>query len=133
MDSGGLNESILEAPWLQVVELGGDREISLFKHYDDRLGAAKPERNVGECAVLARAEARAAVAVVDDRRARKHGERRKVRLGGSIQLTFMLVRASYLSVDDAAAVNDQLREGGYRLPFDGRGFLRWAEEQGVLS
>lgn len=131
--SGVRNQRVLDASWLDVVELESDKEWEFFAHYYERLGTSKVDRNLGECAVLARAEANGATAVVDDKKARKHGKRRQVAMTGSLALVLEALRSSVLTSEEAEAVVNSLRHVGYRLPMDGQAFVRWAHENGLID
>jgi predicted nucleic acid-binding protein len=117
--------------WLEEVRVDGLEVLRVFAAYSSVLGSG--ERDVGEAATLAWAEANGAIAVVDEAAGRRGAQKRGVEVHGTLWLVAGAVRAGELTEDHAVELVDALRaSGGAWLPCDGRGFLAWAREQGLL-
>lgn len=117
--------------WLEVVRGDSLAELAAFSHYVGILGCGA--RDVGEAATLAWAEAHHAVAVLDDQAGVNAGKQRGVRIKRTLALISTGIQRGVLAQDDAAAVVDDLiRRGGGRYPCDGRGFVPWCREKGLL-
>lgn len=121
----------LEADWISVMRLESSEELAAFAYYEQRL-VGSDGRNIGECGVLALAEAiPGSVAIVDDRVAKKAAQGRQVEVRGTLGLLCDAIRQGLLTVPLVSAVADDLLIHNYRLPFGTGDFARWAEEQGL--
>ncbi|MFC9064702.1 MULTISPECIES: hypothetical protein [Streptomyces] len=124
--------SVLEADWIETVRLESPAHLTAFVHYERQLVGRDGRKNMGECGVLALAESLpGAVAVVDDRVARKAARDRPVELRGTLGLLCDGIRAGLLTVSLVSAVADDLLISQYRLPFKPGGFAAWADREGL--
>lgn len=124
--------AVQEADWLEVITIDTTGQLAALVHYEQRL-VGPSGRNLGECGVLALAESiTGAVAVVDDRVARRAGLDRHVEVRGSLGLMCEAIRKGLLTVPLVSAVADDLLEHEYRLPFGPGGFAAWAEREGLF-
>jgi predicted nucleic acid-binding protein len=124
--------AVLEAPWLVQRVLDSATETALFGVYSSRLLGPNNE-NLGECGVLALAEAHNAVAVIDDRKARIIAKERKVNVTTTVSVLCDLVNDRALALDTAAEVADALLETEYRLPFKPGEFKMWVIREGMIT
>jgi predicted nucleic acid-binding protein len=123
--------AVQQCGWLDVVRGDSLVEMAAFSHYVGILGCG--ERDVGEAATLAWAEAHHAVAVLDDQAGVNAGKQRGVQIKRTLALISTGVQQGILAEDDAAAlVDDLIRSGGARFPCDGRRFVPWCREKGLL-
>ncbi|MBW9110150.1 nucleotide-binding protein [Microbacterium ureisolvens] len=113
--------AVLEATWLTHRSILTDIEQTAFGHYTSRLLGPNGE-NLGECGVLALAEANNAVAVIDDGFARTVAAERGVAVKTTVALLCDLVNGGHISLDVASTVADNLLATEYRLPFLPGGF-----------
>jgi len=93
---------------------------------------ASGKKNLGECGVLALAEVRGHLAVLDDRVARTVGEENGVRIVGTLSLLCEGVRAGLLTVPLVSTIADDLLSTDYRLPIAIGGFEAWAVQQDLI-
>jgi hypothetical protein len=136
MRSSVVAVSILRCPtsrgchgWRPVDSLN---ELAAFNYYIRVLGS--DDRNIGEASILAWAETRSGIAVVDDNAAVTAARARGVTVRRSLGLLCHGLNRATLTMEDARALVDDLRvSGGARFPCDGAGFERWAESNGLLS
>ena len=124
--------AVLDADWLTPRAIGGGTETALFGVYTSRLLGSNNE-NLGECGVLALAEAHDVVAVIDDGKARTIAKERGVAVKTTVSLLCDLVNAGSLALDLAAEVADALLETEYRLPFKPGEFRMFVIEKGLVS
>ena len=118
-------------PWMQVVSVDSLNELVAFSHYVRVLGSG--DRNIGEASILAWAETSSGIAVVDDNAAVQAAKARKVTVRRSLGLLCNALHRSVLTIDQVRTLIDDLTVfGGARLPCDGVGFERWAENNGML-
>lgn len=122
--------AVIAAPWLDVVSVDTLEGLQLFATYARRLGSARS--NAGEAETLAWAELHAAIAVVDERAARKIAESRGVRLRGSIGIICNAVAERSISVDAGRAHLVGLRDAGAWLPWSTGEYDAWAASMGLL-
>jgi predicted nucleic acid-binding protein len=123
--------AVLDASWIKVVPLDSAEQLTAFAHYEQRL-VGLDGRNHGECGVLALAETMEdAIAVLDDRVARKASQGRNVEVRGTLGLLCDAIRHGLLTVPLVSAVADDLLMNDYRLPFGPGDFARWADEAGL--
>jgi len=123
-------QKIPDLPWLTTVRLAGLAELALFAQYARLLGSGP--RDVGEATVLAWAESKGAVAIVDEQAARRAGRQRGVTVHGSLWLIARGLRGGTLTDREASSLVDALRATNARFPCAGHDFLAWAREHGLL-
>lgn len=123
---------VLEAQWLQKRGLQTAVEQVKFGRYTSRLVGADMRKNLGECEVLALAEANGGTAVIDDGVARTLAREFHVDVLTSLGLLCELVRDRHLGLDMACGVADSLLETEYRLPIDPGGFRQFVMENDYL-
>ncbi|MFD4345604.1 hypothetical protein ACFWQ6_12175 [Streptomyces coelicoflavus] len=125
-------EDVLDADWIKTVPLETPAQLSAFVHYERRL-VGPDGRNIGECGVLALAEALSdAVAVVDDRVAVAAARGRQVTVRRTLGLLCDAIHAGVLTVPLVSALADDLLASKYRLPFPPGGFADWCEREGLF-
>ena len=122
---------VLHCGWLEVVQ--GDRleELAAFSEYLRCLGGGP--RNEGEAATLAWAEVNAGIAILDDQTGVNIGRQRGVTMKRSLSLIATGIQNGLLAENHAITLVDELVVGGARFPCDGRGFLQWCRENGLLT
>jgi predicted nucleic acid-binding protein len=116
-------ESLLAAPWLEHYPLAGHRERLLYGKYASLL--VEGDRNRGEAAVLAVADAVGGKAVLDDMVARNIATRHGIDRTGTLGLLCAAIDGGLLTVALVSALADDLISGRYRLPFAPGGFEKW--------
>lgn len=121
---------MLEAPWIERVELRSHEELQWFAKFSERLVARG--RNLGETAVLAYAKANLVTAVLDDGATRKAAHDFGVSLRPTLSLLCEAVREELLTVKLVSVLADDLIATEYRLPFLPGGFESWANDNGML-
>lgn len=119
--------------WIRVSPIEDTTQLVAFSKYSALLVGSDGKRNLGECGVLALAEALPAVAIIDDAAGRKAAGRYSVSVRGTVALLLDAVRDHGLTRDAAAAVADDLLGTAYRLPFEQGRFIGWATENGLLD
>jgi predicted nucleic acid-binding protein len=117
--------------WIRVVEDSSLEFLKLFSEYHARLGGGG--RDIGESATLAYAELHGLTACVDDRAARRHGQKRGVPLTSTLELMCRGIRGHLIEEPEAIRVVDLLRDHEAFLPCDGATFLDWARAEELLS
>jgi predicted nucleic acid-binding protein len=122
--------AVLEASWIDRVELRSPDELQWFATFSERLVVGR--RNLGETAVLAYAKANLVTAVLDDGAARKAARDFDIALRPTLSLLCEAVRQELLTVKLVSALADDLIATQYRLPFSPGGFERWASHNGML-
>ena len=121
---------VLDADWIRT-DRSDDVELLVAQaRYTRRLASGK--RNLGECGVLALAEIRHHVAVVDDRVAREIGEEYGVEVTGTLALLCEGIRQGMLTVPLVSRIADDLLATEYRLPVQPGQFESWATDQGWI-
>lgn len=83
-------------------------------------------RTSGNCGVLALAEARGHIAVIDDRVARHVGEENGVHVKGALALMCEGIQQGMLTVPLVSRIADDLLATEYRLPVRPGQFASWA-------
>lgn len=116
--------------WPTEVRVDGIDTLLPLHDWLDRLGARDHDR--GEATVLAFAEAHAAVAIVDDARARTMAHARGLAVHGTLWLVARACRTGLMPEPAAAGFVNALRDSGARLPCDGHEFPDWARANGLL-
>lgn len=119
----------LSHSWIQVVAVASEAELEAYSRYARRL-VGDDGRNTGECGVLALAEVRGLVAVVDDYAGYKAGTARGIQVRRTLGLLCDAVEVGQLNLDTVSAVVDSLLQTDYRLPIPPGGFVQWAIESG---
>jgi len=122
--------AVLDAPWIERVDLRSSDELRWFGQFSERL--VVKERNLGETAVLAYAKANVATAVLDDGAGRRAARDFNVALRPTLSLLCEAVRQGLLTVKLVSALADDLIATQYHLPFTPGGFERWAIENGMF-
>lgn len=121
---------ILDADWIRT-DRSDDVELVVAQaRYTRRLAVGT--KNLGECGVLALAEVRRYVAVVDDRVARETGEEYGVQIKGTLALMVEGIQQGMLTVPLVSRIADDLLATEYRLPVQHGQFESWALEQGLI-
>jgi predicted nucleic acid-binding protein len=123
--------SVLEARWLTPRDLKSDREDKAFTFYTSRL-LGPSNKNLGECGVLALAEANEVIAVVDDGDARSLADERGVEVKTTVGVLCDLVNDGSLSLSLAEKVADALLVTDYRLPFKPGEFRLFVIQNGLV-
>ncbi|MFF1529225.1 nucleotide-binding protein [Cellulomonas sp. NPDC058312] len=124
--------SVLEADWLLHRTATSAVELAAFGRYAERMLGDDQRTNLGECEVLALAEAHRGVAVVDDGVARTAADERHVTVVTSVGMLCELVRSGHVSLALASSIADSLLRTEYRLPFDEGGFRQFVMENDYL-
>jgi predicted nucleic acid-binding protein len=120
-----------EAEWLEVVHVDGIGELGALARWMGRV--ATPTHSKGEATVLAWAECHGAIAIVDDRDARRVAQKYNQNVHGLLWIVAYAVRDGRWNISSAGAFVDQLLASGARYPFDSGGFERWARKSGLIS
>jgi len=121
----------ISLPWIEVVELTEIEEVVAFARYKAELGGGT-ERNNGEAAVLAWTHVHGGVAIIDERAGTRAARRDGIDVHGTLWLISNAMRDGKLSEDQTVSMIDQLAATDMALPTDGKGFLAWAYEEGLL-
>lgn len=124
-------QQVLNTEWTKKHTLVSGVEIASFAHFSEFLVSGS--RNVGECSVLAYAQAHKATAVIDDRAARRLAQDTGIPCQGTLGLLCEAIRAGLLTAALVGSLADHLIETKYHLPFLPGGFEAWANEYGVIS
>lgn len=82
----------------------------------ERVGQMKPRLDRGEIACLALASANHAIAVTDDRDARKVARALGLEIAGTLGALVLLVRRKHLNLDTADGLLARMISAGYRSP-----------------
>lgn len=122
---------ILEAGWIDVVHVDGLDELVAVAEYMRRLGSG--ERDMGEATVLAWAEVHGAIALIDEQVGRRHGKERDVEVHGTLWLISRGVRVGKLTDAQASEIVQRLSDADASFPCDGRTFIAWARQEGLLE
>lgn len=123
---------ISDIEWVQLAVLRPDEE-EVETEFKAEMGGP-PKEHLGECAVVAVAERRGHVAIIDERVAKNGAEDR----GLTVHDTLWIVMEAYLEVfgedrEQAVAMVDALLATGMKLPIrDGTSLFAWAYEEGYL-
>ncbi|MFH1176959.1 MAG: hypothetical protein V1750_06090 [Acidobacteriota bacterium] len=134
LDRGAANypalATVASVSWLETVRADDLQVLRTFGRYLQILGGGS--RNIGEAATLAWAEQRQAIAVIDDQTAVTAARRRGVAVRRTLAVVAGGVDRGQLTEPAAVVLVDELIAGGARFPCDGRAFIPWAREQGLL-
>jgi predicted nucleic acid-binding protein len=122
--------AVLDAPWVERVELRSSDELHWFAQFSERLVVR--ERNLGETAVLAYAKANMVTAVLDDGAARRIARDFDIARRPTLSLLCEAVRQGLLTIKLVSALADDLIATQYHLPFPPGGFEGWASDNGML-
>jgi predicted nucleic acid-binding protein len=117
-------------PWLSIIELELHETVraAVFKA---ELGGS-PDRDLGECTVLAVTEARDGTAVIDDQDAVATGRRHCVTVVGTIAIIAKALKRDLLQRTAAEQLIDELAATDMRLPCDGAGLFAWCYTNELL-
>jgi predicted nucleic acid-binding protein len=119
---------VLDADWIRT-DRSDDVELLVTQaRYTRRLASGR--KNLGECGVLALAEVRRHIAIVDDRVAREVGEEYGVEIKGTLALMCEGIQQGMLTVPLVSKIADDLLATEYRLPLRPGQFESWAADQG---
>jgi predicted nucleic acid-binding protein len=88
--------------------------------------------NRGEATVLAWAEVHEAIAIVDDRAARRVAEREPVTVHGLLWVVCQCVCNGHIAEISASSFVDVMIDSGARYPFTRGGLVDWAKNEGLL-
>jgi len=121
-------DQILQADWIRTDRSNDVQYLVVEARYRKRLAVGN--KNIGECGVLALAEIRGHVAVIDDRVAREVGEEYNVQVIGTLALFREGIEQGLLTVPLVSKIADDLLATDYRLPIEPGGFEAFAIEQG---
>ncbi|MDP9851717.1 nucleotide-binding protein [Corynebacterium lowii] len=127
----GLSQ-IFKADWIDVDRSDDLAFLKLFARYEQRLVGKNPQKNRGECGVLALGKARGWTVVIDDGAPRRIAAEEKIEKTGTLGLLCKAVREERLTVEMVESLTDDLLAGEYYLPFGPGEFWAWAKEQGVI-
>jgi predicted nucleic acid-binding protein len=122
--------NLVGVPWITVIELDLSETVSAAR-LKAELGG-DPTRDLGECAVIAAAQARGGVAVVDDRDAADLGRRHGVTVVGTLAVIASALKRNAIERTDAERLVDELAATDMRLPIVGDSFVAWSYEHGLL-
>ncbi|GII87281.1 hypothetical protein Ssi03_52710 [Sphaerisporangium siamense] len=122
--------AVLTAPWIEKYQLCSTDELAAFGRFSALL--VKKDRNWGEAGVLALASTMGAVAIVDDRAARKAAETHKIKNRPTLALLCDAIRQGLLTPTLVSELADDLLSSEYRLPFPRGQFVTWATENGLI-
>jgi predicted nucleic acid-binding protein len=121
--------SIGGVPWLEIVHVDGLDELAALVAWMDRLGSGQHHR--GEATVCAWADVHGAVALLDDRDAKRVATRHGLRTHGSLWLLAEAVRTGLTSMSGAANLVDVLLAEGARYPLEKGEFGSWCRRNGL--
>ncbi|WP_372969139.1 nucleotide-binding protein [Microbacterium sp.] len=130
VDSHAHLRQVLDAPWLKLEVLASLEDLTALSTFTSRLLGDDGKQNLGECGVLALAKTRGALAVIDDKFARRVAGDEGVRHVTTLGLLLQIVQSGNLSMEYASRVADRLLETEYRLPIGEGGFRAWAAING---
>lgn len=116
---------------LEVVDLDQPTELVALARWLDRTGSAGDQR--AEATVCAWADAHDAVAVLDDRGARRVATPGGVTANGTLWVLARAVAAGHVAGDVASALVDRLLADGADYPHGPGGFIGWAKSAGHLG
>jgi predicted nucleic acid-binding protein len=121
---------LIGVQWFSIVELDLGETVRAAQIKAELGGDLT--RDLGECAVLAVAEARRGIAVLDDRDAATVGRRRGVLVVGTLAVIAAALKRGVIERTVAEALVDDLAATDMRLPVDGSGFVPWCYANGLL-
>lgn len=117
--------------WLEVVRVDAFDELVAFSELVRILGQGR--RNIGEASILAWAQIRGGVALIDDRAAVNAARARQIEVRRSLGLVCDGIHNKAMDMEEARFLVDELATlGGARLPCDGATFQAWAESNGLV-
>jgi len=120
-----------QLPWLEVVHVDGLDEIIALARWVGIVSASVHNR--GEATVLAWADTHGAVAIIDDRDARRAGARNGLTVHGTLWICARAVNEGRLLPGAADGLIRALADTGARFPVRARhGFTVWARAEGLL-
>jgi len=117
--------------WLELVAMDDLELLDAMVRWQDVVGTVGA-KNAGEAAVLAWAEVAGAVAVIDDRSARRAAAASRVQVHGSLWVLTEGVRSGASTPPVTGSFCDALLDTGIRWPFRRGGFETWARTERLL-
>lgn len=117
--------------WLDTVHVDGIDELQCLMTWMQRVGTTD-RLNRGEATVFAWADRHGAIAVVDDRSARRAAQQHGLEAHGTLWTIAMGVKHGRTTVESASSLVDTLLQHGARYPFEIGGFRHWASCKGLL-
>jgi len=117
--------------WLDTVHVDGIDELQCLMTWMQRVGATD-RLNRGEATVFAWADTHGAIAVVDDRSARRAAQQHGLEAHGTLLIMAKGVEHGRATIQSASSLVDTLLKHGARYPFEVGGFQSWARCQGLL-
>lgn len=123
--------SIAGQGWLAVEHVDGLDEITAVVKWAGIVGSTS-QHNRGEATVCAWAEVHQAIAVMDDRDARRAAQTNGLTTHGSLWLICEAVRVGQIAEAAAIGFTDTLLNAGARYPFQRGAFSTWARQQRLL-
>lgn len=118
--------------WLEEVPTHDLDVLTAFVRWQAVVGTAGP-KNAGEAAVLAWAETHGAVAIIDDRDAKRAAHGAGVQVHGSAWALAQGVKAGAATDRVTTAFCDALLDTGIRWPFGIGGFATWAKAENLRA
>lgn len=116
--------------WLVPFDFDTVARLNLLNEWVERLGAGT--RDMGEAAVLAAAQEFGAVALIDDRVAKKVAEKAGAEVHGTLWLLACACKDGTITEAAASRTVDELSGEGMRLPCSGSDFSAYARKAGLL-
>ncbi len=110
---------VLDAQWLgEPVRLTGPADLQEIERIRWALGgrSSRPRQHLGEASTIVLARRTSAVAVLDDRDARRLAEALKIGFTGTLGIIRAITRDGLLDADEAWAIAQTMRAHGFRMP-----------------
>jgi len=117
--------------WLDTVHVDGIDELQRLMTWMQRVGVTD-RLNRGEATVFAWADGHGAIAVVDDRSARRAAQQHGLEAHGTLWIMAKGIEHGRATVESVSSLADTLLKHGARYPFEVGGFRSWAHCQGLL-
>lgn len=129
----GLAEAALAPGWLEEVRLDDLAELTAYVEWSSRVGTSGGA-NAGEATVLAWTEVHGAVAILDDKQARRVGTKHGVTVHGTLWVLAGAVAGGRAAEAGVAGLVRALDAAGARFPVGAvTDFGGWARSQGLLQ
>jgi predicted nucleic acid-binding protein len=122
---------VAEQSWLAVEHVDGLDEITAVVKWAALVGSTS-QHNRGEATVCAWADVHHAIAIMDDRGARRAAQANGLIAHGSLWLISSAVRVGQITETAASGFTNTLLNAGARYPFQHDGFPFWARQQRLL-
>lgn len=121
----------LESPsWCEIVSPIELADLIEFAEWANRMSDGI--HDLGEASVVAWANRRGLIAVLDDEDAKRVAQRHGCRAHGSLWLLCEAINADLLDVTSASSFVDAVMSVGARFPFARHGFPAWARSRKLL-